>query len=287
MVLLAILFAFGIAIGSFLNVLILRYEGEGLFSPSRLSGRSMCPHCHGQLAWHDLIPVLSFAWLMGRCRLCRARISFQYPLVELATAFAFVLLATHFYPHYLFPDPHPYPFLMAAGWGVILVSLIALAAIDMRLMLIPNELSGLIAMVGIAFAALDQAAAFSDSFLGNYAFLFPHTSQPLLDHVAGGAIGLALLGLIVLLSRGRAMGMGDVKLAGAMGLVLGFPDIVFALAFSFLAGGAWGVGLVLLRLGRARATMRSMIPFGPFLVAGFLVHIFFGHALFAWYFSLL
>ncbi len=287
MVPLAILFAFGLAIGSFLNVVVVRYRGDGFFSLSRISGRSMCPRCHARLAWYDLVPVLSFAWLRGQCRSCRAPISFQYPLVELATGFAFVLAASYFHLHYLFPVAHPYALLFAFGWGVVMVALIALSAVDMRLMLIPNELSGTIAFVGLIFAALHEVAGFSDSFLGNYASLFPRASEPFLNHALGGAAGLALLGSIVILTRGRAMGMGDVKLAGAMGLVIGFPDIVFALAFGFLAGGAWGIGLVLARSGEARATMKSMVPFGPFLVLGFLAHVFFGHALFAWYFSLL
>ncbi len=287
MVSLAILFIFGLAIGSFLNVVIVRYAGDDFFSLPRISGRSMCPHCHSQLAWHDLVPVLSFLWLSGACRFCRARISFQYPVVELLTGFAFVLTASYFYPHYLFPSVHPYALLMAFGWGAVLLALIAISAVDMRLMLIPNELSGIIAFIGLIFAALNQVAGFSDSFLSNYVFLFPHAVQPFFNHAFGGIVGFAFLSTIVLFSRGRAMGMGDVKLAGAMGLVVGFPDIIFALAFSFLVGGIWGLGLVLLRARRARDTMRSMIPFGPFLVAGFLVHAFFGHALFAWYFSLL
>ena len=130
-------------------------------------------------------------------------------------------------------------------------------------------------------------ASYQDSFLGAYSALFPQLASPFLNHFAGALFGLALLGLIVLVSRGRAMGMGDVKLAGAMGLILGFPDIIFVLALSFFVGGIWSAGLLLARFTRRKETMKTMIPFGPFMVAGFFIHIFYIEKLMAWYFALL
>ncbi len=277
-----ILFAFGAAIGSFLNVVIFRYDGERpLFSLKGLGGRSHCMQCGAQLKWYDLVPVFSFLFLGGKCRACKARISFQYPFVELLTAFGFLLPALYFYPHYSFPVAYPHAAVLAGLWLIVVTLMVILAGVDMRLMLIPDETVVGLSFVGLALSSLGY------SFLGAYAVLFPQFSNPFFSHAAGGLFGLALLGLIVLASRGRAMGMGDVKLAGAMGLILGFPDIVFALALSFLVGGIWSAGLLLARLGKGRTTMKTMVPFGPFMVAGFFIHVFYMEKLMAWYFALL
>lgn len=279
---LLILFASGLAIGSFLNVVIFRYDGEQpLFSFKGLGGRSHCMQCKAQLKWYDLVPVFSFIFLRGKCRACGKRISLQYPLVELVTATAFLLPALYFYPHYSFPVMHPHAALMAALWLPILALMIILAGVDMRLMLIPDETVIGLSLVGIALSS------YRDSFLGAYIGLFPQLASPFLNHIAGGLFGFALLGFIVIMSRGRAMGMGDVKLAGAMGLILGFPDIVFALALSFLVGGIFSMGLLAVKWGRGGASMKTMVPFGPFMVLGFFIHIFFMEKLMAWYFALL
>ena len=288
----ALFSVFGLAIGSFLNVAILRYGGESFFSVGRLGGRSSCPRCKRQLRWYELVPVLSFAVQGGKCRGCRSRISWQYPAVELATAGAFFLASSVLYSHYSFPDLHPYRIPMVVGWAAIFASLIALSAVDIRMMLIPDELTILIAAVGLAFGFADSgffgSTPYFDSFLGNYSFLFPQFGNPFISHIIGGVAGFALLGAIALVSRGRAMGMGDVKLAGAMGLVLGFPDIYFALALGFLLGGAWSAVLVVSSLFRGgRTGMGTMVPFGPFLALGFLAHVLFIHPLVTWYFALL
>ena len=278
------IFAAGLTIGSFLNVVICRYDGDRLLSFGRLGGRSHCMGCGRQIRPYDLLPVLSFLFLRGRCRACGARISFQYPAVELATGAAFLSGYSYFLPHYSFPVSHPYAAFFAAGWALILTFLIVMAAIDFRLMLIPDEISIALAVVGLAFASIP---AHAHSFIGSYALLFPPFSSPFLGHVAGGLAGFAALGLVCLMSRGRAMGMGDVKLAGAMGLILGFPEIFFALALGFLAGGAGSAYLLLFRRSALSSGMKTMVPFGPFLMAGFLAHVFFGERLFSWYFSLL
>ncbi len=276
------LFAFGLAIGSFLNVVIFRYDGERpLFSFTGLGGRSHCMGCRAQLKWYDLVPVFSYIFLRGKCRACAARISPQYPLIELLTAAAFLLPALFFYPHYSFPVLYPNAEIASLLWLVVITLMIILAAIDIRLMLIPDE-----AVIGLSLVGL-ALSSYKDSFLGAYTALFPQFVNPFLNHIAGGLFGLTLLGFIVLASRGRAMGMGDVKLAGAMGLIIGFPDIIFALALSFLVGGIWSAGLLAVRWGKGGTTMKTMVPFGPFMVAGFFIHIFYIEKLMAWYFALL
>jgi leader peptidase (prepilin peptidase)/N-methyltransferase len=180
---------------------------------------------------------------------------------------------------------------MASGWLIIMLAAIAIAAVDIRLMLIPDELTAVLAAVGLAFMVLNVGYApsmpYHDSFLGNYASLFPVFASSIVNHLAGAVLGAGLLGALLLASRGRAMGMGDVKLAGAMGLILGLPDIFFALALSFVAGGAWSAYLLLFRRAALSSGAKTMVPFGPFLILGLFAHVFFGHALFAWYFSLL
>ena len=286
----AFLFLFGLIIGSFLNVAVLRYDGSRFFRFSRLGGRSACPGCHTHLRPYELIPVFSFFLQAGRCRTCRMRISWQYPLLELAAGFAFLLPYLCLLPHYSFPEAHPFAFAMVAGWILVFVCLAALSAVDIRMMLIPDELTATIAATGLMFAVSDGgffSAPFPDSFLGNYASLFPAPFGMFGSHFLGGIFGFAALGAVSLLSRGRAMGMGDVKLAGAMGLVLGFPDIMFALALGFLLGGAFGIGYLVRLRGGAAAGMKAMVPFGPFLALGFVAFVLFGHALFGWYFALL
>lgn len=272
-------FILGLAVGSFLNVVALRYKGEGrLFDLHRLDGRSQCPHCHAQLRWYELVPVISFIIQRGICRSCHTKIAWQYPIVEVITAAAFVLPLLYFFPHYSFPVEHPYRTALSHLWLAVALAMILLSVIDLRLMIIPDQITALLAFIGVIFAVLD-----SGSFLGNYGVLFPHIGNAFITHAAGGIAGAALLGLIVLLSRGRAMGMGDVKLAGAMGLILGFPDILFALAFSFMAGGLWSACALLFH----KANIKTLVPFGPFLVFGFWAHIFWSQSLLAWYFSLL
>jgi len=265
------LFALGTVVGSFFNVVSFRYPKESFWG-----GRSRCPRCKKTLNWYELIPVFSFIVQLGRCRGCHQKISWQYPLVEILTGLAF-LLPFYFCKYYAFPE-HPYKNLLATLWLLIALAMILLSLIDFRRMIIPDEINIFLALAGLVFAYLG-----AESFLKNYLMLVPMPTNVFLNHLLGGALGLLILGVIFFVSRGRAMGMGDVKLAGAMGLILGWPDIVLALMLGFLVGGAWGA--VLLILGKGK--MKTLVPFGPFLVAGFWLHVFFGYHLVAWYFNLI
>lgn len=245
--------------GSFFNVVSLRYPKESFWG-----GRSHCPYCKKSLSWYELIPVFSFVMQLGRCRGCHRRISWQYPIVEVFTGLVFLL---------------PYKDFSAAPWLWLLIALtmVLLALIDFRTMIIPDEINIFLALSGLALAFLG-----ADSFLKNYTWLLPYSSSSIVNHLIGGLVGLFILGVIFLVSRGRAMGMGDVKLSGAMGLILGWPDIVLALALGFIVGGAWGTVLLILKQGQ----MKTLVPFGPFLVIGFWLHVFFSYQLVGWYFAL-
>lgn len=292
----ALLFLFGTAIGSFMNVLTLRYRPEEgrLFDLRNLGGRSHCPACGRMLGASELVPLASFAFLGGRCKTCRAKISWQYPVVELlagAIAAGVPLFLAAFYHVGLadlaaFALPRWYYALFLAWIGVLLAWL-ALAVIDLRHYLIPDELNLVLLVLGgivtgIVAVHASSLFPFTASFMGSYAMVFSPFQSVVANHVLGFAAAGAFFLALFLVSAGRGMGLGDVKLAAVAGLVLGWPDIALAIVLSFFLGGAWGAALFLSR----RKTMKDRLPFGPFLVLGFLLAIFFGHALVGGYFSL-
>lgn len=235
-----IIFLFGLAVGSFLNCLIYRLETGQSF----LFGRSFCPHCKHQLGFRDLIPVLSFLLLRGRCRYCQKKISWQYPLVELAAGVLFVLVFN----------------LLRSDLGFYFIAISFLVVIfvyDLKHFIIPDE---------VIYPAIGITLAYDllrSNLSGRYDLLI-------------SALGAAAFFLaIVLISRGKWMGLGDFKLAILMGLILGFPGILVALFFAFFLGAIIGVGLILAK----KKTLKSEVPFGPFLVAGTFLALFFGEKL--------
>lgn len=240
-------FLLGLIVGSFLNVVIYRLKnGESAFQ-----GRSHCPLCKHTLAWQDLIPLVSFVLLRGKCRYCGGRISLQYPFVELATSLIFLLIFNEF-------------FLPAGGFQTLYLFIIAsllivLFVYDLRHYILPDK---------ILFPAIGLALFWN-------LFALNELANPL----AAGVIASAFFFAIFVLSKGRAMGFGDVKLALFMGLFLGWPNILVALLFAFVAGAILGIGFILLR----QKGWRSEIPFGPFLIAGTFVAFLWGKELVDWY----
>ncbi len=294
-ILFALLFILGANVGSFLNVVILRYDPEGpLFSFRHLGGRSHCPHCGRTLTLRELIPVLSFLALRGRCRTCRARLTLQYPLVELISGVIFVAVPLVFNHLYWIPNA-VFAVALAPGWyyglvGAWVLAFLAwllIAAIDLRTYVIPNELTFGVLLIGIFVAGLTalHGAALpptSSSFLGPYVLLFNPVNSIFWNRVLGAAVGVLSFGLLWGLSRGRAMGFGDVKLGFAIGVLLGWPDIAFVVLLSFFIGGA--VGLVALL--RRRKRMKDRLPFAPFLVLASALTVFLGSVILTWYFRL-
>ncbi len=249
------IFALGLCIGSFLNVVILRLEKS-----ESLGGRSHCPHCQHSLAWHDLIPVFSFIFLDGKCRYCHAKISIQYPVVELSTALMFLLI---------FNFQQFGPELTAEGFPIfntiflfyIASSLIVIFVYDLRHYLIPDV---------ILFPAIGIILAYR--FIDNWKLI--------LDNYGPAALlasGFFLA--IFLISRGRWLGFGDVKLAILMGLLLGWPNILVALLLSFWLGAIIGLAVIFLQ----KKGLKSELPFAPFLIAGTFMALFWGAPIVAWY----
>lgn len=257
---LAIIFTvLGLVIGSFLNVVIdRRPAGRSLFRP-----RSYCDSCGRTLAIRDLVPVFSYLWRRGRCRSCGARISLRVPLVEVLSGLLFFLA---FWRFGLTPQ-----FGVTVFWsGVFLVIMF----IDFERQLILNEVTLPAAVVAIVILGLDSALP-AAGILGNLGMMW---EPSILSGVAGGATGLFFF-LVVLIIAPRGMGMGDVKLAGLIGLAVGFPLVSVALLVGILAGGAVAVVLLLLRLkGR-----KDAVPYGTFLAIGPIVTLLWGREIFDWY----
>ena len=277
------LFIFGLVIGSFLNVVAFRYsEDKNIFSPAHLGGRSHCQHCHQNLSWYELIPVFSFILQSGKCWVCRKTLSWQYPLVELASAFAF-LLPVYFFGNNLYPAP--YDIIASFIWIAVFLIFILIWAIDFRLYLIPDELNFLLGVLGLI--AVDyqnlygQFGEFSGSFLGGYSGLFGLRSGIWLNHLSAMLIGGLIVGIIILLTRGRGMGMGDLKLMAALGLLYGWPDIILILALASVVGAVASLFLMAIK----KKDLRGVVPFGPFLVIGSLLVFFFGETILRSYFN--
>ena len=235
-----LLFLLGLVTGSFLNLCIDRLpKRESILRPP-----SRCDVCQHKLRPLDLVPLLSYLYLKGRCRYCGASIHYRVPLVEAMTGLIFLLL----WNHYGFSIELPLAMLFACLFIVILV-------IDLEHRLILNRV--VYPAIALAFLVL---------------ILTPNGG--IISAVIGGVTGAGILLLLALLFPG-GMGMGDVKLAALIGLLVGFPQVFIALLICFVSGGAVASGLLLTRLkGR-----KDPIPLAPFLTAGLITTVFYGEAI--------
>lgn len=231
-------FILGLCIGSFLNVVICRLKTN----KSILFNRSYCPKCRAVLKWYDLIPVLSFLIQKKKCRYCHKEISWQYLLVELATGLLFVL--TFSFGFSLFNSIY---------YFIIISFLIIIFVYDLKHYIIPDRIIFPAIVITLIYFLF-----FSFDLLANY----------ILAAFLAGGFFLSL----VLVSRGKWMGLGDVKLAFLMGLIFGWPNILLALFLSFFSGSIIGLGLIIV----GRKGLKSQIPFGPFLAGSTIIALFYG-----------
>lgn len=292
----SLLFVAGLALGSFANVLILRYNPDrNVFSTPSLSGRSHCMRCRRTLRWYELLPVMSFVVQRGKCRSCSANLTLQYPLVELAGG-AILSGVPYFLNNFygvasinFFALLAPYWYYgIVAGWIAIFFILLLITVIDLRHYLIPNELNLLIGLIGAANAATmalhpqGLLFQFRDSFLQQYVLLLSPFQNIIANHALGAVVGFGFFLALSLATRGRGIGFGDVKLALAAGLALGWPDVGLTIMLSFVLGGIISVGLMIFN----KSHMRDKVPFAPFFTLGFTLTFFFGHALMSAYFGM-
>ncbi|WP_404453557.1 prepilin peptidase [Virgibacillus necropolis] len=242
--LIILFFILGLIFGSFFNVVGLRLPQKQPFA----NDRSICPQCNHTLAWYELVPVLSFATQIGKCRHCKTTISTIYPVVELVTG---ILFALGFAKIGLDLE------LITA---LLLVSMLMIIFVsDIKYMLIPNK-------VLLFFLPL---------------FIVMRLVQPLdswLTSITGAIAGLGITAIIILLSKG-GMGAGDMKLFGVLGIVLGLNHILLVFFLSTIIGAFVGSLLLLSKI----IDRKQPIPFGPYIVVAAIIAYFYGDSIIDWY----
>lgn len=247
-----IIFIFGMCIGSFLNVCIYRLpESKSIADPPR----SICPSCKSHIRFYDNMPVLSYIWLKGRCRNCNAPISFRYPLVELMNGIVAVALLFKFGLS-----------VESLVYFVFISSLIVITFIDLDHQIIPDIITlpgipmGLIASFALPTITLKASAL--GLLIGGGSLWFVAWAYNLIAHRDG-------------------MGGGDIKLLAMMGTIIGWKGVIFTIFASSVIGSCVGITMMLIK----NKNMKFAIPFGPFLSIGAIAYVFFGSQIITWYFS--
>ena len=263
----ALFFIFGLAIGSFLNSVIYRLDTR----ESIIKTRSHCPYCKKTLSWFELIPLMSFILQKGKCLKCKKKISWQYPLVELATGILFALVINFQFSIFNKFSIFNFQFSISLLFWLFVVScLIVIFVCDLKHYIIPDQ---------VIYPAILVAGIW---YLVFGIFIRDTKYEILTTFLAALAAGAFFLA-IVLVSKGKWMGVGDIKLALFMGLVLGWPKILVALFLAFLIGAFVSIILIILK----KKTLKSEVPFGPFLAGGTIIAIFWGNVLINWYLGLI
>ncbi len=262
-----LIFIFGSCIGSFLNVVILRLKANEKF----VFGRSHCVNCNHQLKWFENIPLLSFVFLKGKCLKCKQKISLQYFFVELSTGILFFLA---FLKVFEVLDISP-------GLGVVNIFLLLFYFITISFLIIifVYDLKYYLILDKISIPAI-AVVLFFQAFL-----LFLNKNLLFTDYLLFIFSGIIISGFFLLqfiISKGKWIGGGDIRLGFLMGIILGFPMSLVALFLSYILGLI--VSLPLLIIGKKR--MKSEIPFGTFLVAGTIITMFLGDKILNWYLNL-
>ncbi len=244
-----LIFLYGLLIGSFLNVCIYRIpREESIVFPS-----SHCPNCGTSLKWYNLVPVFSFIVQRGKCRYCGEKISPQYPIIELLNAIIYLFIYLQFGATLEF-----------FFYGIIFSLLIIITVIDLQQMIIPDILTILILVTSIIYKIL--------------LFLLYNNSLDLLNSIGGLVLSGLLFILIIILSKG-GMGGGDVTLIASLGFILGIRKIFLTIFLSFILGATISIFLLVMKIkGR-----KDPVPFGPFIVLGFSIVVFWGEQLLNWY----
>jgi len=250
------IFLLGVCVGSFLNCVIYRLEQK-----KKITGRSFCPSCKHSLSWHDLVPVFSFLFLQGKCRYCRAKISPQYPAVELVTGVIFLLILN--FKFQILNQFQIFNYINLLFWFYIASVLIIIFVYDLKHYIIPDK----VLFPAIAITFLYQIFTKFDL---------------IVNFLIAAVIASGFFLTIFLISKGRWMGFGDVKLAVLMGFLLGVPNVMAALFLAFFFGAI--ISLILLVFHKKK--LKSEIPFGPFLILGTFLAMLWGQQIILWYFNI-
>ena len=252
------IFIFGLTLGSFLNVLILRLK-----SGQNLGGRSRCPECKKQIAWYDNIPLLSFVILQAKCRTCRAKISWQYPAVEFVSGLLW--LAGYF--KFVTPDwwqNSSVAWLQFFSFGIFVSILLVLFVFDTRWYILPDQ---------ITIPAIVLALVLN---------LFLGVDWPWL--LGSVALGAAWFWLQHVISRGTWVGEGDIRLGALVGALVGtWQGLVLTFFIAYVGGSIIAIALLLLH----KKGWKSQLPMGAFLTIATTVTLLWGSDLWVWYSTLL
>lgn len=270
-------FILGLIFGSFLSTVFHRLEIDDPDSKTRkrrrrkgakrkeslAGGRSRCDHCGAQISWYHNVPLVSFLVLRGRCHSCGKRISEYHPVLELTSG---LVLAASFLAY-----GFSWQLLVAGFFGLIITFLLAY---DLRHQLIPNVI--VIPAIGFALVVVLAQALLWNQGVPVQVGLW--SADPDTYLLGGGVAGLFFLALSVL-SGGKWIGGGDIKLGVLIGLVVGFPAALVALMAAYIVGMLYA----LLLLASRKATLKSTVPFGPMLAIGYFIAAFYGDAIIGWY----
>lgn len=255
----------GLVWGSFLNVVIYRLTHK----QSPLSGRSVCPSCKKVISWKYNIPLLSYFWLGGRCHNCHKKISWQYPVIELVTGALFVWWFMVGRGFFLLAGT-PWGVVQPIFWLVVGMLLLVVFMADFRFGIIPDS-------VNLALVSLSLFYRLGLVLTGQM-----DVRDFLLAGISAAVITMFFLSLW-LMTKKKGFGMGDIKLAPALGLLLGWQRSIVAIFISFIVGGIFSAVLLIMR----KKKMGQTVPFGPFLVFGAAVGLLWGARIWQWYFSLM
>jgi leader peptidase (prepilin peptidase)/N-methyltransferase len=265
-----VIFVFGLMIGSFLNVCILRIPvAESVVLPS-----SHCTSCGTPIKPYDNIPVVSWVALAGRCRKCKARISAMYPMVELATGLIFLACDLAFG---LTAE--------ALKWAIFAALLIVLTITDLRERILPDKVNFAGLGLGLLLSLFTRPVDGTALWLANHLFAYPppEAAVSFADALIGAGAASGLLWLVAegyFRARGReGMGLGDVKMMAMAGAFLGLQRALLAILLGSLLGSL--IGIAVIAIGRKGRDFE--LPFGTFLGAGAMLVVFFGSAALDWY----
>lgn len=251
---LVLIFILGLCFGSFVNMLVYRIarkykliKSQFPVSKKKNENRSFCDYCGKQLKWYENIPVFSWLVLKGKTKCCWKKLPLSYPVVELMMGILFIL---------------NFQFLISSdqlNWLVILLSLVVIVLLvfslvfDWKYMILPDFSTVILIICGVLL------------------LLGRHIGLPL-QYILSALISAGFLLILNLITRGKGMGMGDVKFAIFMGLLLGYPNIIVAFYVAFIVGAIYGLVLIIFK----KANKKSQVPFGPFLILGTLTSWWFG-----------
>jgi leader peptidase (prepilin peptidase)/N-methyltransferase len=245
----------GLIIGSFLNAVVYR-----LNSVESLLERSHCPHCKKQVRWFDNIPLLSFILLSARCRDCGEKISWQYPIVELTTGIMFALIGAYFFNFDVVASWH-----LTAYYLVIFSLLFVIFVYDLKYMEIPM----LVLWIGVAFSV----AYFVFVDWQNFSLAVHYIDLRLVSGFIGGAVAFLFFFSLSFYSKETWMGYGDAYLGLLVGMIVGWPAVIATLMIAFIIGACISVMLI----GFSKKTMKSQVPFAPFLVSAAFIMVILPH----------